>query len=104
MTTTQYAHLNRFNFYDTEKGEDVVPKDGEVLPPKLSKQVKLQLFRELRLKGPKIIIDCEFDELMIDKERKSVANQLAFCYNTNKKAKIPTHLIVSGVTNKDFVS
>lgn len=104
MTTTQYAHLNRFNFYDVEKGEEVDPKDCEVIPPKLSKLHKLQLFKELCRKGPKVIIDCEFDELMVDKEKKSVAQQLCFCYNTNKRAKIPTNLIVSGITNGDHVS
>ena len=41
---------------------------------------------------------------MLDKEKKSVAQQLSFCYNANKKAKIPTNLIVSGITNTDHVS
>ena len=46
-TTTKFAHLNRFNFYDQEKGELVDPIDGADLPPKLTKKEKLQVFKEL---------------------------------------------------------
>jgi len=40
---------------------------------KLSKKEKQGLFRELCLKGPKYIIDCEFDDLMADRELKSLS-------------------------------
>ena len=39
---------------------------------KLSKKEKQALFKELCLKGPKYIIDCEFDALMADRELKSL--------------------------------
>ena len=40
---------------------------------KLTKQEKQQMFKELCLKGPRIIIDCDFDDLMKDTEVKSLA-------------------------------
>ena len=39
--------------------------------------------------APIVIIDCAFSELMVEKEIKSLINQLAYCYNMNKKAKKP---------------
>lgn len=43
------------------------------------------MFKELCQKGPKIVIDCEFDNLMLDKEKKSLAQQLMYCHNINKR-------------------
>ena len=53
-------HIIRFNH--TEDGD----------AQKLSKQVKQQMFKELVLKGPKLIIDCDYEKLMTEKEIKSL--------------------------------
>ncbi len=66
-------HILRFNHQETT---------GE--PQKLSKQEKLKMFCELVKVGPKIIIDCDFNELMTEKEIKSVCQQFAYCTNANK--------------------
>ncbi len=42
-----------------------------------------------------IIIDCDFDDLMLDKERTSLAAQLTRCYSDNNKAPFKTHLAIS---------
>lgn len=42
------------------------------------------MFADLCLLGPKIIIDCDFEPLMTDKEIKSMTQQLAYCTNVNK--------------------
>ena len=39
---------------------------------KLTKQNKQKMFFDLVKKGPRIIIDCDFNELMTEKEIKSV--------------------------------
>jgi hypothetical protein len=58
-------HLSRFNHINKEesKGEDI---------GKLSKKEKQDMFRALCRKGPKYIIDCEFEDYMIDRELKSL--------------------------------
>lgn len=42
-----------------------------------------------------IIIDCGFDELMQDHERKSLGAQITRCYSDNHKAPYQAHLVVS---------
>ena len=42
-----------------------------------------------------IIIDCEFDDLMQDHERKSLGSQVTRCYSDNHKAPYQAHLVVS---------
>ena len=42
-----------------------------------------------------IIIDCGFDELMSDTERKSLASQITRCYSDNHKAPYQVHLVIS---------
>jgi hypothetical protein len=75
----------RFN--NTEEGE----------PQKLTKQEKQKMFFDLVQQGPRIIIDCDFNDLMTEKEVKSVCQQFAYCTNVNKQAKRPVHLIMSGL-------
>ena len=69
-------HLARFN----KKQED-----GEEPAKCLSKIEKQQMFKELCLKGPTVVIDCEFDHLMVDREKQSMAQQLAYVHNINKR-------------------
>ncbi|KAL8831733.1 MAG: hypothetical protein Q9191_000704 [Dirinaria sp. TL-2023a] len=42
-----------------------------------------------------IVIDCGFDELMLDTERKSLASQITRCYSDNHKAPYQVHLAIS---------
>ena len=71
---------------------------------KLTKHEKAAMFQELCYKGPKIIIDCEFDDLMYENEKKSMGQQLAYCHNINKKQEIPCNLIVTGMTPGSLIS
>jgi hypothetical protein len=57
--------LLRFN---TKKSEN--DNEGEV--KHLSKKEKQEMFKELCLKGPKYVIDCEFENYMTDREIKSL--------------------------------
>ncbi|KAG5518652.1 hypothetical protein PMAC_002621 [Pneumocystis sp. 'macacae'] len=43
----------------------------------------------------KVIIDCEFDDKMIDKEIVSLSSQLTRCYSDNKKTPFPVQLYVT---------
>lgn len=42
-----------------------------------------------------IILDCGFDQLMAEKERKSLAAQITRCYSDNHKAPFKAHLAIS---------
>lgn len=42
-----------------------------------------------------IVLDCGFDQLMVDKERKSLASQITRCYSDNHKAPFKAHLAIS---------
>ena len=84
-TRTCHAHLTRFNNVLKEAAgaaDNEEFKEGKV---HLSKQEKQVMFKALCEKGPKIVIDCEFDELMQERELKSLSQQLAYCHATNKK-------------------
>lgn len=48
-------------------------KDGEDKVVNLTKAEKQGLYKELCQKGPTIVIDCEFDHLMEDREKQSMA-------------------------------
>ena len=43
-----------------------------------------------------ILLDCAFDDLMLDKERTSLASQLTRCYSDNKNSILRAHLVVCG--------
>lgn len=47
-----------------------------------------------------ILIDCQFDDLMTDSERISLASQLTRCYSENRKAQFRAHLAVSSFDGK----
>ena len=42
-----------------------------------------------------IVLDCGFDDLMIDKEQKSLASQVTRSYSDNHKAPFQAHLVIS---------
>ena len=46
------------------------------------------------------ILDCGWDELMLDKERTSLASQLTRCYSDNTKSPFKAHLAVSSFGGK----
>lgn len=50
--------------------------------------------------GIKIIIDCDFEDLMNDKSINSMSRQIASCYSINRKAEIPFNLILYNVGPK----
>ena len=54
--------------------------------PKRSQSVRLPIT---------LVLDCGFDDLMMDKERTSLGSQLTRCYSDNHKAPFEVHLAVS---------
>ena len=56
------------------------------------------MFFDLCQKGPRIIIDCDFEKLMLEKEIKSLTQQLGYATNANKQLAQPCNLIFTGVS------
>ncbi|GAA5981136.1 hypothetical protein JCM11641_003124 [Rhodosporidiobolus odoratus] len=50
--------------------------------------------------GARIVIDMGFDDLMTDKEVKSMASQLAYCYSANRSTKRPFPLLISSFNGR----
>ncbi len=65
-----------------------------VNPPK-PEEAKVNKYRHAVQVPITLIIDCGFDDLMVDTERKSLGSQLTRCYSDNYKAPYRTHLAVS---------
>ncbi|KAG5929895.1 hypothetical protein E4U53_002338 [Claviceps sorghi] len=49
-----------------------------------------------RLVPVALILDCDFDEYMTDRERVSMASQVTRCYSENRNGKYKAHLWISG--------
>ncbi|KAI1385735.1 uncharacterized protein F4822DRAFT_352547 [Hypoxylon trugodes] len=47
-----------------------------------------------------IIIDCQYEKYMMDKELVSLSSQVTRCYSDNKNAKFPVHMFVSSYGGK----
>jgi len=47
-----------------------------------------------------ICIDCSFEGQMLDRERKSLASQIRFCYSSNKQAKHPVEAKVTSLSGE----
>ncbi|MCJ1318534.1 tRNA (guanine(9)-N(1))-methyltransferase [Xylographa vitiligo] len=74
----------------TEKIESVSSAQG---PPKRA------LVRSVQLPVT-VIVDCGFDDLMLDNERISLASQLTRCYSDNHHAPFQFHMAVSSFSGK----
>ena len=47
-----------------------------------------------------VLIDCQFDDLMLDSEIISLGGQITRCYSDNKKSKYPVNLVVSSFSGR----
>ncbi|GJN91985.1 hypothetical protein Rhopal_005013-T1 [Rhodotorula paludigena] len=50
--------------------------------------------------GARVVIDMGFDELMTDKEVKSMSSQLAYCYSANRNASHPFPLLITSFNGR----
>jgi tRNA (guanine9-N1)-methyltransferase len=75
----------------TEAGIPVKPTPNQALFEKRQKSVQLPV---------SIIIDCGFDEKMLETEITSLSSQITRCYSDNSKAKYRAHLAVSSFNKR----
>ena len=69
-----------------EEGGEEQPTPAEVKQRHIQRPVQLPVT---------IILDCDFDNLMRDNERVSLASQITRCYSDNKNSKFRAHLTIS---------
>ena len=50
--------------------------------------------------GQRIVIDLDFEDCMTDGERKSLSQQLMYCYSSNCNAAVPCHLVLASFSGK----
>ncbi|KAI9141052.1 guanine-1-methyltransferase-domain-containing protein [Paraphysoderma sedebokerense] len=50
--------------------------------------------------GVNVAIDCAFDEFMTDKELKSLAKQIAYCYSVNRRSAVKADIHVTDIGSK----
>jgi len=65
---------------------------GQEHNTEVSKKRKRPQYEQLPIT---LILDCGFDDLMMDKERKSLGSQITRCYSDNHKAPYQAHLAIS---------
>ena len=82
--------------------EELAPSTSGTAIPATVKGQDNQIKTEQRLKRPNflkvpitIVLDCGFDDLMNDKERKSLGSQVTRAYSDNHKSPFQSHLVVS---------
>ena len=64
-------------------------QDNKIAEPK---KLTRQEYRQVPIT---LVLDCGFDDLMIDKELKSLSSQVTRCYSDNHKAPFQAHLAIS---------
>ncbi|OWB70105.1 hypothetical protein B5S30_g5562 [[Candida] boidinii] len=117
MSKKQWKKLKKRELWELNKEKNKVDKRVKKKQARLNKRLKIQellskgeeidsLMKKKHKKiedqiktGCKIIIDCEFDELMMPKEVISLSNQITRCYSDNKKNNYNFELIVSSFNN-----
>eukprot|EP00919_Chromeraceae_sp_WS-2016_P001270 GHVR01003192.1.p1 GENE.GHVR01003192.1~~GHVR01003192.1.p1 ORF type:complete len:314 (+),score=39.43 GHVR01003192.1:54-995(+) len=81
---------------------------GDLSPPKKlqrSEFVKLEKAKFIQKcsEGPTVVIDCEFDDLLTEKETQSLLQQAMYTYGANKRAESPVSLVFSGISSSSKI-
>lgn len=71
------------------------PKELDMSPEAVLRRKERQIakregFLMAAEEGVSVVIDCEFEELMTEKEKKSLSQQIMFSYGINRRSHSPT--------------
>ncbi len=84
-----------------QKPEELTSTSSEEPPNPLRQERSAMIRAEFESnaeRGPIVVIDCEWDNKMTDKELLSLTQQIMYSYACNKKAKRPVRLCILGVS------
>ena len=75
-------------------------RDVKVKDRQNSRNERKHRLEEALKTGQRIVIDLEFPDKMNDSEIRSMCQQVAYCYGANRRASVPSNLILSGVVGQ----
>ncbi|CCI46558.1 unnamed protein product [Albugo candida] len=67
--------------------------DEMVLYRREKQLARRERFSMALAEGPQVVIDCGFEDLLTDKEKKSLAQQIMFSYGVNRRSETPLKLL-----------
>lgn len=74
------------------------PETGDMKEFKCNLKEKKQMFIEFcKKEGQKIIIDCQFENLMQSRDIESLSSQIAYSWNSNRKSMTPANIILTSL-------
>mmetsp|Transcript_20448 Transcript_20448/g.44752 ORF Transcript_20448/g.44752 Transcript_20448/m.44752 type:complete len:335 (-) Transcript_20448:510-1514(-) len=79
------------------KAERIAQRKTSIEARKAADAAKKQRQQEAFEKGQNLVLDLEFNDLMLEKERKSLMSQLMYCYAANNRAPAPCRLVLTGL-------
>jgi tRNA (guanine9-N1)-methyltransferase len=96
---------NRSNDRNTKNTNDSMPDStGPYDRPKRAcsgPELRRRLaeeYKEKVLSGYRVVLDCEFESLMHEKETRSLVQQVMFAYGANKRADSPCQVLLTGIS------
>ena len=82
-----------------KKQEEKLNENFQNIPFKSRKEFKEE-FKQKCKNGLRVVIDCDFEHLMNEKENKSMVKQITYIYSVNRSSSNPFRLILYGVGNQ----
>jgi tRNA (guanine9-N1)-methyltransferase len=106
-STPNTTQLTKSQLKKQRRKEMWLKKKSEKKKKRKSKPKAKTLYRtnneeweQRRQQGLKVIVDCDFDVMLTEKEHSSLKQQLMFCHAANKKSDHPCRLILTGVSER----
>ena len=100
LSKNQMKKLKRKEEWEKKKQE----KKNDKKNKKRSKKAKCLYtldrakWESQKSQGLKVVIDCEFESLLTEKEKTSLRQQIMYCYALNKRSDTPLNMTVTGLS------
>ena len=83
------------NIADIEEKKEEVEMKPYLTPKQLNK-----IYKESMENAPQIILDCSFQDLLLQKELNSLCSQIGYCHSTNKKHQLHCKMTITSYRDK----
>ena len=79
-------------------GQDPQQPPGEAKLARIARErARRARFLDTCARGPRIVFDMDFEEVLTLKEKKSMSQQIMYCYGANKRADVPVAMHIAGL-------